>query len=153
LSIELPRMNGFSVCNKLKKDASLKDIPLVIMSSESSEETFEQHKKLRTRAEDYVHKPIAFGELLERIRAFVKIEAAERESSNGIMIDDAALVLDEATESGDLEFDAPRLAGSGAPAVPVIAPPPAPAVPSPAATLPSAMSASAAPALAIAPAA
>ena len=33
LSIELPRMNGFSVCNKLKKDPSLKDVPLIIMSS------------------------------------------------------------------------------------------------------------------------
>src|SRR4030095_13434452 len=75
LSIELPRVNGFSICNKLKKDNTLKAVPLVIMSSESSEETFEQHKKLRTRAEDYVHKPIAFGALLEHIRRFVTIEA------------------------------------------------------------------------------
>src|SRR3954463_3256824 len=73
LSIELPRMNGFSVCNKLKKDPGLKDVPLIIMSSESSDETFEQHRKLRTRAEDYVHKPIAFGELLQHIQAFVRI--------------------------------------------------------------------------------
>src|SRR6187200_208969 len=67
LAIELPRMNGFSVCNKLKRDPSLKDVPLIIMSSESSDETFEQHRKLRTRAEEYVHKPIAFGELLEHM--------------------------------------------------------------------------------------
>src|SRR5271156_2360552 len=73
LSIELPRMNGFSVCNKLKKDPNLKEVPLIIMSSESSDETFEQHKKLRTRAEDYVHKPISFGELLRHIRAFVRL--------------------------------------------------------------------------------
>src|SRR5580693_3398223 len=73
LSIELPRMNGFSVCNKLKKDAGLKEVPLIIMSSESSDETFEQHKKLRTRAEDYVHKPIAFGELLQHIQQFVSV--------------------------------------------------------------------------------
>src|SRR5579859_2002798 len=73
LSIELPRMNGFSVCNKLKKDPSLKDVPLIIMSSESSDETFEQHRKLRTRAEDYVHKPIAFGELLQHIRTLVQV--------------------------------------------------------------------------------
>src|SRR5690349_14396438 len=76
LSIELPRMNGFSVCNKLKKDPSLKDVPLIIMSSESSDETFEQHRKLRTRAEDYVHKPIAFVELLARIQPLVTLEAA-----------------------------------------------------------------------------
>ena len=73
LSIELPRMNGFSVCNKLKKDPALKEVPLIIMSSESSDETFEQHRKLRTRAEDYVHKPIGFGDLVKHIDQFVKI--------------------------------------------------------------------------------
>jgi CheY-like chemotaxis protein/chromosome segregation ATPase len=89
LSIELPRMNGFSVCNKLKKDAGLKDVPLIIMSSESSDETFEQHKKLRTRAEDYVHKPIAFGELLQHIQGFVHLApAAAGEGDNAIVIDD-----------------------------------------------------------------
>src|SRR3954468_4446988 len=76
LSIELPRMNGFSVCNKLKKDPALKDVPLIIMSSESSDDTFEQHRKLRNRAEDHVHQPIAFGELLQHINAFVPLEAA-----------------------------------------------------------------------------
>jgi CheY-like chemotaxis protein len=69
LSIELPRMNGFSVCNKLKKDPSLKDVPLVIMSSESSEETFEQHRKLKTRAEDYLTKPFEPGVRIERLAA------------------------------------------------------------------------------------
>jgi CheY-like chemotaxis protein len=91
LSIELPRVNGFSVCNKLKKDPGLKDVPLIIMSSESSDETFEQHKKLRTRAEDYVHKPIAFGELLEHIRRFVDVgnRASEgRETDGSIVIED-----------------------------------------------------------------
>src|SRR3974390_1085137 len=88
LSIELPRMNGFSVCNKLKKDPNLKDVPLIIMSSESSDETFEQHKKLRTRAEDYVHKPVAFGELLQHIRPFVAIGAAPGEGEGAIVIDD-----------------------------------------------------------------
>ena len=69
-------MNGFPVCNKLKKDPALKDVPLIIMSSESSEETFEQHRKLRTRADDYVHKPIAFGELHQHISAFIALESA-----------------------------------------------------------------------------
>src|SRR5258708_6848089 len=88
LSIELPRMNGFSVCNKLKKDPNLKDVPLIIMSTESSDETFEQHKKLRTRAEDYVHKPIAFGELLQHIQGLVPMAGAAQESDGAIVIDD-----------------------------------------------------------------
>ena len=146
LSIELPRMNGFSVCNKLKKDGALKDIPLLIMSSESSEETFEQHKKLRTRAEDYVHKPIAFGELLEHIRRYVKIEGGEVEAGDGIVIDDAALVIEDIPDSVEPEptimtsdlpgLDAARQAAAAAapaaaPAGPSTVPaaPPSPAAP------------------------
>lgn len=96
LSIELPRMNGFSVCNKLKKDASLKDVPLIIMSSESSDETFEQHRKLRTRAEDYVHKPIAFGELLQHIQPFVALGTSDGSGGGDdqIYIDDDVVVDD-----------------------------------------------------------
>ncbi len=95
LSIELPRMNGFSVCNKLKKDGKLKDVPLIIMSTESSDETFEQHRKLRTRAEDYVHKPIAFGELLQHINQFVKLaEIPDAGASESIVIDDEISSID-----------------------------------------------------------
>src|SRR3954452_21423996 len=83
LSIELPRMNGFSVCNKLKKDPGLKDVPLIIMSSESSDETFEQHRKLRTRAEDYVQKPITFGDLLARIEPFVALSGGGAAAKSG----------------------------------------------------------------------
>jgi CheY-like chemotaxis protein/chromosome segregation ATPase len=99
LSIELPRMNGFSVCNKLKKDPGLKDVPLIIMSSESSDETFEQHKKLRTRAEDYVHKPIAFGELLQHIKGFVAIEGETTTADS-----EGAIVIDEEIEVGNSDY-------------------------------------------------
>jgi CheY-like chemotaxis protein len=98
LSIELPRMNGFSVCNKLKKDAALKEVPLIIMSSESSDETFEQHKKLRTRAEDYVHKPIAFGELLQHIQAFIKLGSVRPPET------DSSIVIDDDIEIGSTDY-------------------------------------------------
>jgi CheY-like chemotaxis protein len=96
LAIELPRMNGFSVCNKLKKDPNLKDVPLIIMSTESSDETFDQHKKLRTRAEDYVHKPLAFGELLQRIQPFVPLAPPPQ--------DDAAIVIEDEIEVGASDY-------------------------------------------------
>jgi DNA-binding response OmpR family regulator len=71
LTIELPGMNGFLVCKKIKKGAGLSEIPLIILSSEASEETFEQHKKLKTHAEDYVHKPVTFDQLLEHVKKFI----------------------------------------------------------------------------------
>jgi CheY-like chemotaxis protein len=123
LSIELPRVNGFSVCNKLKKDPGLKDVPLIIMSSESSDETFEQHKKLRTRAEDYVHKPIAFGELLEHIRRFVDVGNHVSESRET----DGSIVIEDEIEVGSsdylLEDDAAvAIEETVAPAAPLLGP-------------------------------
>jgi diguanylate cyclase (GGDEF)-like protein len=70
LAIELPHTNGFSVCNKLKRNRKLRDIPLVIMSSECSEETFREHRTMQTRAEGYLHKPFepqALIDLVQRV--------------------------------------------------------------------------------------
>src|SRR3954463_7348466 len=100
LAIELPRMNGFSVCNKLKRDAALKDVPLIIMSADSTEETFEQHRRLRTRAEDYVKKPISFDGLLARIQPFVAISAASLPPESTA---EEAIVLDEDIEIEEAE--------------------------------------------------
>ena len=77
LAIELRGTNGFLVCKRIKRTESIKDVKLMILSSETNEEIFEQHKKLRTRADDYVHKPIAFEALLERARALVSIDVAQ----------------------------------------------------------------------------
>jgi len=93
LTVELPRVNGFSICNKLKKDPVLRTVPLIILSAQSSPETFEQHRKLPQRAEDYVHKPIAFRDLLVRVQAFVPI--GDDEEPEGI--------LDEVTSQVDLD--------------------------------------------------
>src|SRR5688572_7593349 len=73
LTIELPQMNGFLVCKKLKKNPETQNIPVVILSSEATEEIFEQHRKLRTRAEDYLRKPIDPNALIERIGGLVTL--------------------------------------------------------------------------------
>jgi CheY-like chemotaxis protein len=105
LTIELPGMNGFLVCKKIKKQEDLQNVPLLILSSEATEDVFEQHKKLRTRAEDYIHKPIAFADLLERVKRFVPLETNGSSAAGGaedaIEIDDfedeeVILVADDA---------------------------------------------------------
>ncbi len=71
LCVELPGLSGYSWCNKLKKDPDLRETPLVITSSEATPETFEQHRKLKTHAEDYLRKPFPPGVLADRIEALV----------------------------------------------------------------------------------
>ncbi len=108
LAIELPRMNGFSVCNKLKRDPALKDVPLIIMSSDSTEETFEQHRRLRTRAEEYVHKPVSFDDLLVRIEVYASLgtpggAVAAPIPSDAEPMSEEAIVLDDDIEIEDAE--------------------------------------------------
>lgn len=112
LTIELPRMNGFSVCNKLKRNADLKSVPLALLSSEATEETFEQHKRLRTRADAYVHKPITVDDLVAQLSGLLtltKLPASET-SDEEVMIGDVAvdddITLEEpGAESLDAEAD------------------------------------------------
>ncbi len=93
LCVELPRMSGYSVCNKLKKDDQLKSIPLVIISAEATPETFEQHRKLKTRAEGYLIKPFDAASLLKTIEGLVALppEPAEVSSEELVTLDDVDL--------------------------------------------------------------
>ncbi|HEY1098292.1 MAG TPA: response regulator, partial [Myxococcota bacterium] len=75
LCVELPKMSGYSICNKLKKDNDLKGIPLIITSKEATPETFAQHKKLKTRAEDYLIKPFSEADLVEKIGGLIALPA------------------------------------------------------------------------------
>ncbi len=83
LCVELPKMSGYSICNKLKKDDQLKSIPLIITSREATHETFEQHKKLKTRAEAYLIKPFApGGSATDCLQEYVKGGAAPAVAPN-----------------------------------------------------------------------
>jgi DNA-binding response OmpR family regulator len=95
LCVELPNQSGYSICQKLKKDKDLKSIPLVIMSSEATEDTFESHKKLKTRADDYLIKPFGAEQLLEKVKALVALDEKEvlEEEAELISLDDQGEIL------------------------------------------------------------
>ncbi|MBI5181725.1 MAG: response regulator [Nitrospirae bacterium] len=67
LSVELPNENGYIICKKFKEDNDLKNIPLILMSLEAKKTDFEQHKKLKVRAEEYIKKPFGKRELVGAI--------------------------------------------------------------------------------------
>ena len=74
--VELPRMSGYSICAKLKKDANLKSVTLVITSAEATQETFEHHKKLKNRAEEYLRKPFEPDTLVGLLRPYMELSEA-----------------------------------------------------------------------------
>jgi chromosome segregation ATPase len=60
--------NGYIICKKLKSDDELKSIPVLITGDPKG---FAQHQKLKTRAEDYLGKPLSLDSLLERAGALI----------------------------------------------------------------------------------
>lgn len=67
LCVELPGMSGYLVCQRLKKDDALKAIPLVLTSAEATEETFEKHRALKVRADEYLFKPYSAQALVDAV--------------------------------------------------------------------------------------
>jgi CheY-like chemotaxis protein len=77
LNVELPKVSGYTVCNKVKKDNRLRAVPLILTSSQATIDIFEQHKKLKTRAEEYLLKPYSSDDLLARIDLLMQEEGQE----------------------------------------------------------------------------
>jgi len=136
LCVELPGLSGYSWCNRLKKDGDLKSIPLVITSSEATPETFDQHRKLKTRAEDYLLKPFSPETLVERVTTLVGVPDAGPAEEELVTLDDVELdgapaegarvpaeedadlkMLDDAFDNISRGGDEPGSRAPGAPAV------------------------------------
>ncbi len=81
VTAELPKMNGFTVCNRLRRADGLQTTPIVLLSADASEETFAQHSRMEgKRADAYLHKPIRFEDLAPTLRQFIPLGGASRPS-------------------------------------------------------------------------
>ena len=75
LDIIMPREDGFKVCEEIKGDPQLAEIPVIILTSLSQrwgETIFSVTQGLTLEAEDYIDKPVAPPELLRRVEKRLK---------------------------------------------------------------------------------
>ena len=81
LDIVMPGMDGFDVCEKLKADKKLRDIPVVFVTAiKGGKEN--RIRALECGAEAFLAKPIDESELTAQIRAMVKIKRANVDKHN-----------------------------------------------------------------------
>ncbi len=67
LDIDMPIMNGYEVCSKLKADPTTDSIPVLMLTAWA--EPDQRVKGLNLGAEDYLAKPFDYRELVARVRA------------------------------------------------------------------------------------
>jgi len=73
LDIMMPGMDGYSVCQELKKHDSTKDIPIIILSAKASVD--DKLKAMTLGIDDYMIKPFDPREVEARIKMRLKLTA------------------------------------------------------------------------------
>lgn len=90
LDLGLPDLDGKAVIGQIRQTSP---VPIIVLTARDAED--EKIEALDLGANDYVVKPFAIGELLARIRACLRIPAAERVEAGPLRL-------------GLIEIDAPR---------------------------------------------
>lgn len=74
LRAELPLTTGFSVCNRLRRNEDTRKIPLVLYSSNASDDVIEQHRNLKTHADQYLKLPLEPERLITALRQHLELQ-------------------------------------------------------------------------------
>jgi two-component system alkaline phosphatase synthesis response regulator PhoP len=75
LDVIMPVKDGFSTAEQLKKDAGLKNIPVIVLTSyaeRGGESSISLSGGLTMETEDYIDKPVSPEELLRRVGKYLK---------------------------------------------------------------------------------
>jgi CheY-like chemotaxis protein len=102
VSVE-PRKVGYAVCNKLKRSAELSGIPLILTSGEETPQTFEQHKKLKSRADEYLLKPFGVDEIVTKVGSLLHLSTASG-GANGAPTENMGASISEELSVGDSDI-------------------------------------------------
>ena len=76
LDINMPEMNGYELCERLKSSAALSDIPVIFLSALSEIE--DKVKAFQYGAVDYLSKPFRFEEVNARVQTHLKLHELQR---------------------------------------------------------------------------
>lgn len=93
LDVMLPKMDGFTVCNKIRQKL---DCPIIMLTAK--EDVVDKILGLELGADDYMTKPFSVRELAARIKAHLRkhvvpVEANKEKDSNELKLQD--LILDD----------------------------------------------------------
>jgi DNA-binding response OmpR family regulator len=71
LDVMMPKIDGFTVCTKIRESAHLQDVRIVMLTARGRD--IEREKGLALGADDYITKPFSTKEALERVAALLAI--------------------------------------------------------------------------------
>jgi two-component system sensor histidine kinase/response regulator len=76
LDINMPEMNGYEVCQRLKSNPALSDVPVIFLSALN--EVQDKVEAFRAGAVDYISKPFQFEEVQARVETHLKLHQLQQ---------------------------------------------------------------------------
>ncbi|MEO8217128.1 MAG: response regulator transcription factor [Acidobacteriota bacterium] len=92
LDLNLPDLDGFTICRELRRDPSTRDIPILMLTARTGER--DRITGLELGADDYLTKPFSVRELVARVAAILR-RTADRGGDDSY--DDGVLRVDART--------------------------------------------------------
>jgi signal transduction histidine kinase len=77
MDINMPEMDGFETCQKLKAQASLSEVPVLFISARS--DTYDKLQAFRSGGVDYITKPFDLDEVTARIETHLELARLQRD--------------------------------------------------------------------------
>ncbi|HVO11961.1 MAG TPA: response regulator transcription factor [Vicinamibacteria bacterium] len=100
LDLQLPGLDGLSVCAEIRRDPRLRALPVIMLTARGDES--DRIVGLEVGADDYVVKPFSPKELMARLRAVLRrLDRAEQEAERPLV--SGGLELDRARHTASWE--------------------------------------------------
>ncbi|MHA6260813.1 ATP-binding protein [Sporosarcina sp. CAU 1771] len=93
LDIMMPKMSGFEVCSQLRKDYSLTDLPIIMLTAKNQLE--DKLASFEVGANDYLTKPCYKEELLSRVKTHLTLQSVLKEV--GVLNESLEIKVEERT--------------------------------------------------------
>jgi CheY-like chemotaxis protein len=105
--VEMPRMNGYLLCEKIKQDPSTSKIPVLLLAG--AFEPFDEESAKRVHADGFVIKPFDAQELINKIQEAIEFSVVLDEGTSGksqappAAVEEDLWTMEEIAEPGELE--------------------------------------------------
>jgi len=109
LDVEMPEMDGYEVCRRLKTDAETRDIPVIFLTGKTEAE--DETRGFGVGAVDYIHKPFSPAVVKARVQTHLALRETREQLAQRLAAIESELEMARAIQLSILPREIPRVGG------------------------------------------